>query len=191
MSELPIIEQEEMTKFMIDEVNSEAGIKSRDDLSACGAEGVAFMKWVVRECIKSSRVMSTWKEARTVLLHKNGNREEIGTWRLISITNCMYRIFAYLMARAIHDVNTRVQVLSDSQKSFIKKTNGCSEHEIILNELMHDASRTRKSLIVTAIDFTSAFGSVPSELTMPVMRQRNFPERTQQTVASLYEGTHR
>jgi hypothetical protein len=52
---------------------------------------------------------------------------------------------------------------------------------------MHDANRTRKSLIVTAIDFTNAFGSVPHELIMSAMKQRNLPEWTQKIVASTYE----
>jgi hypothetical protein len=91
---------------MIDEMNIEIVIKSTDVLSACGvdgisyriikgagAEGVAFIKLLVRKCIKSGGVMSTWKEAKTLLLHKKKNREEIGDWRPISITNCMYRIF--------------------------------------------------------------------------------------------------
>jgi hypothetical protein len=144
------INEEEMTRFMIDEANIEAVIKSRDDLSAYGvdgisyrimksaeAEGIAFMKLLVRGCIKSDRVMSTWKDAKTILLHKKGDREQIGNWRPISITNCMYRLFPCLIVRAIQDVNTRVHVFSDSQKGFIKKTNWCSEYGIILDELTH------------------------------------------------------
>jgi hypothetical protein len=55
-----------MTRFMIDEANIEAIIKSRDDLSACRvdgisyrimkdarAEGVVFMKLLIQGCIKS------------------------------------------------------------------------------------------------------------------------------------------
>jgi hypothetical protein len=187
---------------MIIEANIEAIIKSRDDLSACGvngisyrimkragAEGVAFMKLLVPGCIKSGRVMSTWKDAKTILLHKKGDREQIGNWRPISITNCMYRIFTCLIARTIQDVNTKVHVFLDSQKGFIKKTNGCSEHGIILNELMHDVNQTRKSLIVTAIDFTNAFDSVLHELIMSVMRQRNLLEWTQKIITNMYEGT--
>jgi hypothetical protein len=41
---------------------------------------------------------------------------------------------------------------------------------------------------VTAIDFTNAFGSVPHELIMSVMRQRRFPEWSQRIVASMYRG---
>jgi hypothetical protein len=66
-------------------------------------------------------------------------------------------------------------LFSESQKGFIKKATGCSEHGIILNELLHNAKQNRKSLIVTATDFTNAFGSLPHELIMSTMKQGNLP----------------
>jgi hypothetical protein len=184
-------EDEDMTTFMLDDKNIAEVIKSREDLSACGvdgisyrimkgtgAEGVKFMKLLVRGCMRSGRVISTWKEAKTILLHKKGSRDEIGNWRPISITNCIYRIFTCLMARAFQFVNSKVHIFSDSQKGFIKKSNGCSEHGIILNELLHNANRNKEGLVVMAIDFTNAFGSVPHELIMSTMKQRNFPNWT-------------
>jgi hypothetical protein len=166
-------DEDEMEEFMLNEKNIAEVIKSREDLSACGvdgisyrimkgagAEGVKFMKNIISASLRCGRVISTWKEARTILIHKKGNREDIGNWRPISITNCMYRIFTCLMVRTIQRINSKVHIFSDCQKGFIKKTNGCSEHGIILNELFHNANRNRESLIVTAIDFTNAFGSV-------------------------------
>jgi hypothetical protein len=100
----------------------------------------------------------------------------------------MYRIFTYLIARAFQDVNSGIRVFSDSQKGFIQKTNGCSEHGIILNELLYNAHRNKEDLVVTAIDFTNAFGSVPHELIMSVMKQRNSPVWTQKIIADMYEG---
>jgi 3-dehydroquinate dehydratase len=194
-------EDEEMTNFIMDEKNIAEVIRSREDLSACGvdgvsyrimkgagAEGVKFMKQLVRGCIRSGRVINTWKEAKTILLFKKGSREEIGNWRPISITNCMYRIFTCLIARAFQFMNSKVHIFSDCQKGFIKKTNGCSEHGIILNELLYNAKRNREGMVVTAIDFTNAFGSVPHELIMSTMKQRNFPEWTQKIVADMYRG---
>jgi hypothetical protein len=186
---------------MLDEKNITEVIKSREDLSASGIDGIGyrvmkgagtagvrFMKLLVSASIRSGRVMSTWKEAKTILLHKKGDRGEIGNWRPISITNCIYRIFTCLMARAFQDINSRVGIFSDTQKGFIKKTNGCSEHGIILNELLHNANRTRDTLVVTAIDFTNAFGSVPHELIMSTMKQRNFPEWSRKIVSDMYDG---
>jgi hypothetical protein len=75
---------------MLDEKNIIKMIKSRNDLSVCGVNGVSyrimkgirikgvvFMKLLVRGCIRIRRVISTWKEAKTILIHKKGDCEEI------------------------------------------------------------------------------------------------------------------
>jgi hypothetical protein len=93
------------------------------------------------------------------------------------------------MARAIQDVNSRKKIFSDPQKGFIQKTNGCSEHGILLNELLYEAHRNQDNLVITAVDFTNAFGSVPHELIMTTMRQRNFPSWTRNIIEDLYRGS--
>jgi hypothetical protein len=92
------------------------------------------------------------------------------------------------MARAIQQANKKYRIYNDSQKGFIQKTNGCSEHAILLNELVHHASRKRKNIVATAIDFSNAFGSVPQEMILSVMQQRGFPEWMCQTVKEMYTG---
>jgi hypothetical protein len=192
---------EEMEEFMMNEDRIKEVIKSRADLSACGVDGVSyrifkaagqggieFMKHIIRGVIKSGRVMESWKQARTILLYKKGDQKEIGNWRPISITNWVYRIFTCLMARSFQKINMRYKVFTDNQKGFIQKTNGCSEHAIILNELLHDANRFQKNLVVTAIDFTNAFGSVPHDMIMSAMEQRGFPEWTRRVVEDMYTG---
>jgi hypothetical protein len=87
------------------------------------------------------------------------------------------------MARAFQDINSRIKSFSDAQKGFIQKINKRSEHGIILNELLYGAHRNRNNLAVTAIDFTNAFISVPHELIITTMRQRNSPSWTQNIIA--------
>jgi hypothetical protein len=55
----------------------------------------------------------------------------------------------------------------------------------MLNELFLDSRRRHKSLMMTTIDFTNAFGSVPHELIMSTVRQRNFLEWTQSIVRDM------
>jgi hypothetical protein len=86
------------------------------------------------------------------------------------------------MARAFQQVNAQYGIYADAQKGFNQNTNGCSELSIMLNELFQDAKRKSKDLIVTAIDFTNAFGSVPHEIIMSTLKQLNFPERVKTIV---------
>jgi hypothetical protein len=194
-------EEEELKAFLLDEKKIAEVIKSRDDLSASGidgisyrvikrvgAEGVKFVRTLVRGIIKNGRVMSSWKEARTILIHKKGDRDEIPNWRPFSITNCMYRIFTCLMARAIQDINSRTKIFSETQKGSIQKTNGCSEHGIVLSELLYEAHRNKNNLVVTATHFTNAFGSVPHESILSTVRQQNFPPWMLNIIADLYDG---
>jgi hypothetical protein len=136
--------------------------------------------------MQTGKTLDLWKEARTILLYKKGERDKIQNWRPISITNCIYHIFICLMARAWQAVNSNLHFFADSQNSFIQKTSGCSEHGIIFNELLHIANRNNEALIVTTIDFTRAFGSVPQELVMTTMQQRDFPEWTRRIVGDMY-----
>jgi hypothetical protein len=157
-------------------------------IKGAGPEGIKFVRTLVRGIMKSGRVMSSWKKAKIVLIYKKGNRDQIENWRPISITNCMYRIFTCLMAIAFQEINSTMKIFSDTQKGFIQKTNGCSEHGILLNELLYDAHRSRSNLVVRAIDFTNAFGSVLHELIMSTMKQRNFPSWTRNIITDLYKG---
>jgi hypothetical protein len=196
---IPESATEMMKEFMLNEKNITEVISSRSDIGACGPdginnlilksagkEGIRFMKNIIQGCITCGRVMESWKRAKTILIYKKGDRTDPQNWRPISITNCLYRVFTCLMARCFQEINTDYQLFSDHQKGFIKKTNGCTEHGIILNELFHDARRNHKGLVITAIDFTNAFGSVPHELILSAMKQRNFPEWTRNIVQDMY-----
>jgi hypothetical protein len=198
---LPREEESEMKEFMLKKENIKNVIKSRQDLSACGPDGISyriiksaggqgvkFMRILINASIECGKTITTWKQAKTILLHKKGDKNDVKNWRPISITNCIYRIFTCLMARCFQEANAKYGIYNDSQKGFIKKTNGCSEHGILLNELFQHAKRKNKSMIITAIDFTNAFGSVPHELIMSTMKQRNFPMWIQEIVRDMYTG---
>jgi hypothetical protein len=194
-------EEAQMEAFMLNEKNIADVIRSRADLSVCGVDGISyriikgaggqdikFLRLLVRACIQHGRVMTMWKEAKTILLHKKGDWDQVDNWRPISITNCVYRIFTCLIARAIQGINPNVYRYADCQKRFIKRANGCSEYGILLNELLHDPNRNQDNLIVTAMDFTNAFGSVPHGMIMSAMRQRHFPKWLQKILPDMYLG---
>jgi KaiC/GvpD/RAD55 family RecA-like ATPase len=126
-----------MMNYMLSSDNIQAVIRSRDDLRVCGNDGinymiikaagqarVKFMRHIIKATIRYRRVIDSWKGARTILIYKKGDRDDPKNWRPITITNCVYRIYASLMARAFQEMNSRHRIYIDAQKSFIKKING-------------------------------------------------------------------
>jgi hypothetical protein len=80
-----------------------------------------------------------------------------------------------MMVRACQQVNLHHGICVDAQKDSLEKTSECSERGILLNELFQDAKRKNKDLLVTAIDFPNALGSVPHDLIISTLKQLNFP----------------
>jgi hypothetical protein len=149
---------EAMKDYMLSEDNIRDVIMSRDKLSASGNDGISyrimkardpeavkFMICIIKVTIRCDRVMDSWKEARKVLIYKKGDRKDLKNWRpititimitiTITITNCISRIYMCLMTRALQQMNLQHGIYVDAQNGFIKKTNRCSEHGILLNEL--------------------------------------------------------
>jgi hypothetical protein len=99
-------EQEELETFMPDEKKIRDVIKSRQDLSVNGVdgighrivraaekEGVSLMRVLIGACIREGGIPDAWNQAKTMLPYKKASRGEIRNWRPISITHCVDRIF--------------------------------------------------------------------------------------------------
>jgi hypothetical protein len=133
--------------YMLSSDSINAVIRLRDDLTLCGNDGsnyrigktigpekVKFTRHIIEGMIAYARVFDSWKEARTVLIYKKGDRGDPKNWRPITIPQCVYQIYPSLMAKAFREINSRYTIYFDGQKGFIKKTKGCSEYGITLNE---------------------------------------------------------
>ena len=190
---------EDIIKFMTCEENIKKVVQTRKKQSALGPDGVGYriyqlggapaiqyLKELFTRILEHKKVPQDWLEAHTILLHKKGAEDNLSNWRPISITCCTYRIFTALLSRALQTLNQTEQFYSKTQKGFIQKCNGCTEHSILINELMAQANRDKTSLIATTIDCTNAFGSVPHALIFEVMKAMNIPSIVQHIVRELY-----
>ena len=199
--QLPTDFSDEIVEYITNEDNIKAVVKTRNKLSALGPDGIGYrlyqlggkqaikyLKTLFLKVLTEKQIPQDWLQARTILLYKKGDETEINNWRPISITCCTYRIFTALIARAIQHLNDQEQFLTRTQKGFIRKCNGCTEHSILLNELMAHTRRTKGDLIATTIDCTNAFGSVPHNLIFEVMKTMNIPSVIQAIVHRMYEG---
>jgi hypothetical protein len=85
-------------------------------------------------------------------------------------------------------MNLQYGIFVDAQNGFIKKANGYSDHNILLKELFQDAKRQNKRLIVTAIDFSNAFGTVLHDLIMSTLKQFNFSVWIRAIMKDIYDN---
>lgn len=93
------------------------------------------------------------------------------------------------ISRSLQTLNEKSRFISSCQKGFMKIPAACAEHATIVDEMIHDAARNRKSLYILTIDFRDAFGSVPHKLIKKNLRDLGFDMNFVKSILASYDGS--
>ena len=155
-------------------------------------ESTIFLTKIFKLITHYQRIPSSWKTSELKLIYKKGDMNEPKNWRPIAIANSIYRIFSCTIAKIMMKLNRQYQIFSVEQKGFIENREGCFQNAITIQELLADAQRHNKQLLVTTLDFRNAFGSVPHDLIKTVLKQKGFPDNLINIIMNCYQdGTTR
>ncbi|WKY17320.1 hypothetical protein Q1695_001710 [Nippostrongylus brasiliensis] len=77
------------------------------DLRRAGA--TALCSLLFNHYLRLGRIPNVWKESRTVLIVKKGQREDIGNYRSVSLLSVVYKIFTKIV------LNRMERILDDNQ----------------------------------------------------------------------------
>jgi hypothetical protein len=107
-----------------------------------------------------------WKNARTILLYKEGKREDPVNGRLITVTSVIYRATFCMIAQALHeaDENEGISMFDIEQKGFVPERAGCVEHATVANAIINDAIEKKKQLYILSLALRDTVGSIPHDL---------------------------
>ena len=79
------------------------------------------------------------------------------------------------ITKVLQGFNSECNFINPVQKGFKAGLNGISEHISTINELIAESKRSNKSIVITTLDFTNAFGSIPHKAILWAMKRRGFP----------------
>ncbi len=169
--------------------------------SSPGPDGVAYRVWksapsspdvlsmVYSVCLSNCRFPTSWKSSRTVFIFKKGDQQDPRNWQPISLQNTIYKVFAAVMARRLASYAIREKKISSTQKGFLP-TDGCAEHTFLMESLLSDSKRRRKTLRIAWLDLCNAFGSIPHDLLWEMMDRLQIPSPFTALCREIYNDSH-
>ncbi|CAK8685086.1 unnamed protein product [Clavelina lepadiformis] len=177
----------------------EAVLRSLNVGSAPGPDGLAYGFWkdldprgklladLFEICRSCRTVPDSWRRSRVTLIPKNveGDMNDMGNWRPISICCTLYKIYASVIARRIQRWAFDGGVASPEQKGFVP-TEGVYEHVFLLDSVVADAQMRRRPLVVSYLDIRNAFGSVRHECIVDVLKHFDAPDYLVGVVSDMY-----
>ncbi|GFS36613.1 retrovirus-related Pol polyprotein from type-2 retrotransposable element R2DM [Trichonephila inaurata madagascariensis] len=142
---------------------------------------------VFNTCLKLKDVPPSWKNSSTILIHKDGEVDQINNWRPIALSNTIYKLFTKFLARKLAEWCEEHSILSPAQKGFTPY-DGVIEHNFLINTHLDRARSAQGNAFLAWLDVSNAFGSVPHEAIIHALRSEGADGDFIETVANLYVG---
>jgi hypothetical protein len=169
--------------FSIEEVK--AAVWDCDSFKSPGPDGInfGFIKdfWgdlkedvmrFVREFHRNGKLTKGINSTFIALIPKVECPQTLNDYRPISLVGSLYKILAKLLANRLRQVIGTV--ISDTQSAFVKNRQ-ILDGILIANEVVDEARKTKKELLLFKVDFEKAYDSVDWGYLDSVMGKMGFP----------------
>ena len=149
---------------------------------------VAKLLWgYLKELWSKNTISDSWREAEGVFIPKEEGAKSVEKFRTISLLNVEGKIFFSLKADRITDFLIKNKYINASiQKGGIPNVSGCIEHTSILSQLIKEAKKEKKNLVVTWLDIANAYGSIPHSVIHAALEAAHVPQQTRDLIDSYY-----
>ena len=139
--------------------------------------------------IEKSQVPSAWQQASIILIHKNGDSNNPSNYRPIALTSTIGKVFNSIMSKRIQSFTRSNNIIDTKvQKGFLDNLSGCTEHSLVLQNIIRHARRTKHALHCIWLDLRNAFGSVRHDYLSFIINHYNLPQWLQSYINSLYSN---
>ncbi|CAI7880969.1 unnamed protein product [Closterium sp. NIES-53] len=112
--------------------------------------------------------------AVTILLHKKGEREQLGNYRPITLLSVVYKLVAKVLASRIKKVLPRV--ISKHQFSFLPRRR-LADAVSIVADMVDAVAEGDKDWLLLLVDFQKSYDSVSQEFLFTTMGKMGFPAK--------------
>lgn len=183
-----------MKPITVEEVQRAISASKRD--SATGPDGVSLsaLKDLDNTARLLTNIFNIWwyskkvpevvKQNRSILLPKGTeNLHDINNWRPLTISSVILRLYTKVLARRA----TQHIHLNPRQRGFIDAP-GCSENQLLLQRIIKQAKRNRKSLCVVLLDLAKAFDTVSHRHIQAGLERFGVGQHFVQVVRDLYHN---
>ena len=136
---------------------------------------------------KENKISDSWREANGVFIPKEEGATSVEKFRTISLLNVEGKLFFAMKAERILEYVLANEYIDTSiQKGGIPATSGCLENTAVLSQLIREAKKEKKNLVITWLDIANAYGSIPHSLIIEALQEAHIPGDTVKLIEDYY-----
>lgn len=127
-----------------------------------------------------------WSKSTTILLHKKGDRSDLGNYRPISLMSNMYKIFSKII---LNRISATLDQNQPQEQAGFRKGYSTIDHIQVVSTIINKYREYHKTLYVGFIDYAKAFDSLEHSSIWMALRQNGIEEGYIQIIKNIYASS--
>ena len=112
----------------------------------------SYVTNIIHETWKSQAVLTIWKKACIILIHKKGDTSDPSSFRPITLQSVPSKIFTSCLRSAIFKfLSQNNYIEQDIQKGFTPKVSRTLAHTVQMSNIVNEACFKQRSLVITLL----------------------------------------
>lgn len=159
------------------------------DLKNLGPDQRRELRGILSRMLETGRIPKDWCRGRMLFLYKGaGERSNFASYRPITVTPVLYRVYAQVLRRRIQAWAEREGLLGELQNGFRRRR--CIEDNLfILTQCVELARAEGRQLWAAFLDLEKAYDTVQHATLWDVLRTKGLPEEVVRRLQALYTDT--
>ncbi len=141
----------------------------------------------LNEAYDHTELSNTQKTAVLTLIHKKGDRRDLGNWRPISLLNGDYKLAAQILANRLQQVLSHI--IHSDQAGYVRGR-FIGNNIRLIQDIIDIADQQATGGAILFLDFKKAFDSLEKNFLFAVLKKFNFGSSFMQWVKTLYNGAN-
>ena len=197
---LPPTEEESFDLSLITPATIKRTLKHCRKSSSPGDDGVSYLHlWKLPAChqflatlystilFRDRRAPRSWCQGCIKLIHKGGDTSIPSNYRPIALTSVIGKLLHKILATRLERYLILNGVINKSvQKGFLHNTNGVIEHIMAMNAILDEAATQKRSVAITMLDLSNAFGSISHRYLSDILNHCKIPVEVTQYIEDCY-----
>jgi hypothetical protein len=156
-----------------------------DFLKYCDVSIVDLIASRFTRYIRTCQIPDDWKTSNTTLIHKKGDKEDLETYRPITLLPVLYKLFTKCVLRRIR--NTLEEAQPTEQAGF-RRSFSTMDHIATIQKVLEIGREHAMPITLVFIDFQKAFDSVEPAAVWDSLRNQGIEEAYVKMLEKCYTG---
>ncbi|XP_063630347.1 uncharacterized protein LOC134801658 [Cydia splendana] len=184
---IPLIEENEVIKAVSTQKNGKATGEDQisNELLKCTLP--ASLRSIVtlfNEILQKEEIPKQWTTSTIILLHKKGDRNDVGNYRPISLMSNLYKIFSKIILQRIEKVLDENQ---PKEQAGFRKGFATIDHIHTIKQIIEKSNEYGKKYYLAFIDYSKAFDSLLHSYIWEALKMQNVQNKYIRIISNIYK----